>query len=82
VDFRARLVDGSFHTVDSSRHGFRIPESMALKERAGQRPSLLLEPMMRLEVIVADEMLGEVNRRPHFEARQDLRDGAPLPRGR
>jgi elongation factor G len=60
VDFRVTLVDGSFHTVDSSDMAFRIAGSMALKNAlAGARP-VLLEPMMRLEVVVPDEMLGEV----------------------
>ena len=60
VDFKARLVDGSFHTVDSSDMAFRIAGSMALKNAlAGAKP-VLLEPMMRLEVVVPDEMLGEV----------------------
>ena len=60
VDFRVRLVDGSFHTVDSSDMAFRIAGSMALKNAlAGAKP-VLLEPMMRLEVVVPDEMLGEV----------------------
>jgi elongation factor G len=60
VDFRAKLVDGSFHTVDSSDMAFRIAGSMALKNAlAGAKP-VLLEPMMRLEVVVPDEMLGEV----------------------
>ena len=60
VDFKARLTDGSFHTVDSSEMAFRIAGSMALKNAlAGARP-VLLEPMMRLEVVVPDEMLGEV----------------------
>jgi elongation factor G len=60
VDFKVRLVDGSFHTVDSSDMAFRIAGSMALKNAlAGARP-VLLEPMMRLEVVVPDEMLGEV----------------------
>jgi elongation factor G len=60
VDFRATLLDGSFHTVDSSDMAFRIAGSMALKNAlAGARP-VLLEPMMRLEIVVPDEMLGEV----------------------
>src|SRR5712675_3627775 len=60
VDFKVTLVDGSFHTVDSSDMAFRIAGSMALKNAlAGARP-VLLEPMMRLEVVVPDEMLGEV----------------------
>jgi elongation factor G len=60
VDFLARLVDGSFHTVDSSDMAFRIAGSMALKNALAQAKPVLLEPMMRLEVVVPDEMLGEV----------------------
>jgi elongation factor G len=60
VDFRARLVDGSFHTVDSSDMAFRIAGSMALKNALAAARPVLLEPMMRLEVMVPDEMLGEV----------------------
>lgn len=60
VDFRARLVDGSFHTVDSSDMAFRIAGSMALKNALASARPVLLEPMMRLEVVVPDEMLGEV----------------------
>jgi elongation factor G len=60
VDFKARLVDGSFHTVDSSDMAFRIAGSMALKNALSAAKPVLLEPMMRLEVVVPDEMLGEV----------------------
>ena len=60
VDFRARLVDGSFHTVDSSDMAFKIAGSMALRSALSQARLVLLEPMMRLEVVVPDEMLGEV----------------------
>jgi elongation factor G len=60
VDFRVRLVDGSFHTVDSSDMAFRIAGSMALKNALASARPVLLEPMMRLEVVVPDEMLGEV----------------------
>jgi elongation factor G len=61
VDFKARLFDGSFHTVDSNDMAFRIAGSMALKNAlaGGARP-VLLEPVMRLEIVVPDEMLGEV----------------------
>jgi elongation factor G len=60
VDFKARLVDGSFHTVDSSDMAFRIAGSIALKNALLSARPILLEPMMRLEVVVPDEMLGEV----------------------
>src|SRR6266851_1339952 len=60
VDFKVRLVDGSFHTVDSSDMAFRIAGSMALKNALAAAKPVLLEPMMRLEIVVPDEMLGEV----------------------
>jgi elongation factor G len=60
VDFKATLVDGSFHTVDSSDMAFRIAGSMALKNALASARPVLLEPMMRLEIVVPDEMLGEV----------------------
>src|SRR6267142_2528820 len=60
VDFKVTLVDGSFHTVDSSDMAFRIAGSMALKNALASARPVLLEPMMRLEVVVPDEMLGEV----------------------
>jgi elongation factor G len=60
VDFRATLLDGSFHTVDSSDMAFRIAGSMALKNALAAAKPVLLEPMMRLEIVVPDEMLGEV----------------------
>ncbi len=60
VDFKARLVDGSFHTVDSSEMAFRIAGSMALKNALAAARPVLLEPVMRLEIVVPDEMLGEV----------------------
>jgi elongation factor G len=60
VDFKVTLVDGSFHTVDSSDMAFRIAGSMALKNALAAARPVLLEPMMRLEVVVPDEMLGEV----------------------
>src|SRR5207248_5581502 len=60
VDFKATLLDGSFHTVDSSDMAFRIAGSMALKNALASARPVLLEPMMRLEIVVPDEMLGEV----------------------
>src|SRR5256714_1137987 len=60
VDFKATLLDGSFHTVDSSDMAFRIAGSMALKNALASAKPVLLEPMMRLEIVVPDEMLGEV----------------------
>jgi elongation factor G len=60
VDLRVRLVDGSFHAVDSSDQAFRIAGSMAFKNALALAKPALLEPHMRLEVVVPDETLGEV----------------------
>lgn len=60
VDIRARLVDGSFHPVDSSEMAFKIAGSMALKEAVRKSKPVLLEPIMKVEVVVAEEFLGEV----------------------
>lgn len=71
VDVGVRLVDGSFHQVDSSEMAFSIAGSMAFKEAAKQAGSVLLEPIMEVEVIVPDEYLGKVigdlnSRRAHI----------------
>lgn len=60
VDVGVRLVDGSFHQVDSSEMAFSIAGSMAFQEAAKQAGSVLLEPIMAVEVIVPDEYLGKV----------------------
>lgn len=60
VDVRVRLVDGSFHAVDSSDQAFRLAGSMAFKNALALARPVLLEPYMRLEIVVPDETLGEV----------------------
>ena len=60
VDFRVRLVDGSFHDVDSSEMAFKIAGSMALKDGAKKADPVLLEPIMKVEVTMPDEYLGDV----------------------
>ncbi len=71
VDVGVRLVDGSFHQVDSSEMSFSIAASMAFKDAAKRSGSVLLEPIMGVEVIVPDEYLGKVigdlnSRRAHI----------------
>lgn len=71
VDVGVRLVDGSYHQVDSSEMSFSIAGSMAFKEAAKKAGSVLLEPIMAVEVIVPDEYLGKVigdlnSRRAHI----------------
>jgi len=71
VDVGVRLLDGSFHQVDSSEMAFSIAASMAFKDAAKRAGSVLLEPIMGVEVIVPDEYLGKVigdlnSRRAHI----------------
>ena len=59
VDFEVTLYDGSFHDVDSSENAFKIAASIALKEAARRAKPILLEPIMKLEVIVPSEFFGD-----------------------
>jgi elongation factor G len=58
---RARLVDGSYHTVDSSEMAFKIAGSLAFKSAYEKADPVLLEPIMSLEATVPDESVGAVN---------------------
>ncbi|MBA3365034.1 MAG: elongation factor G, partial [Actinobacteria bacterium] len=58
---RVRLVDGSYHTVDSSEMAFKIAGSMAFKSAYEKADPILLEPIMELEVTVPDEAVGAIN---------------------
>ena len=60
VDVKATLVDGSYHEVDSSEIAFTIAGSLAVKEALEKADSALLEPMMKVEVLVPDEYLGDI----------------------
>ena len=60
IDFKATLVDGSYHEVDSSEMAFKIAASMAFKEGCKQAKSVILEPIMRVEVTVPEEYMGDV----------------------
>lgn len=60
VDFKITLLDGSYHDVDSSEMAFKIAGSMAFKEAARLAQPTLLEPIMKVEVEVPDEYLGNV----------------------
>ncbi len=59
VDLEVTLYDGSFHDVDSSENAFKIAASTALKEAARRAQPILLEPIMKLEVIVPSEFFGD-----------------------
>jgi elongation factor G len=58
---RVQLVDGSYHTVDSSEMAFKIAGSMAFKQAYEQADPVLLEPIMEVDVTVPDETVGSVN---------------------
>jgi len=82
VDFKATLIDGSYHEVDSSEMAFKIAGSMALKDGLQKGGSVLLEPMMKVEVTVPEDYLGDVmgnlnSRRGRIEG-TEVRAGAQI----
>ncbi|HPF54403.1 MAG TPA: elongation factor G [Clostridia bacterium] len=60
VDISATVVDGSYHEVDSSDMAFKIAGSLAVKDGITKENSILMEPMMRVEILTPDEYLGSV----------------------
>ncbi len=60
TDLKVRLFDGSFHEVDSNEMAFKVAASMAFKEGVQRGGPVLLEPMMKVEVVVPEEFLGDV----------------------
>jgi elongation factor G len=82
VDLKARLVDGSYHEVDSSEMAFKIAGSLALKEAVRRGRNVILEPIMEVEVTTPDEFMGEVigdlnSRRGHIQG-MEMRAGAQV----
>ena len=61
VDVKVSLYDGSFHDVDSSEVAFRVAGSMAFKEGALKAKPVLLEPVMKVEVVTPEDYMGDVN---------------------
>ena len=79
IDLKATMVDGSFHDVDSSEMAFKIAGSMAIKEAVMKASPVLLEPMMKVEVEVPEDFIGNVigdlnSRRGQIEG-QDTEQG-------
>jgi len=82
INFKARIVDGSYHDVDSNEMAFKIAGSMAFKNAMAKADPVILEPMMKVEVIVPEEYMGDVigdinSRRGRIEGMED-RAGAKV----
>lgn len=82
INFKIRLVDGSYHDVDSSEMAFKIAGSMAFKNAMAKADPVLLEPAMKVEVVVAEEYMGDVigdinSRRGKIES-MEARSGAQV----
>ncbi|WP_032120393.1 elongation factor G [Clostridium amazonitimonense] len=82
INFKVKLVDGSYHDVDSSEMAFKIAGSMAFKNAMSKADPVLLEPSMRVEVVVPEEYMGDVigdinSRRGRIEG-MEARGGAQV----
>lgn len=82
INFKVKLFDGSYHDVDSSEMAFKIAGSMAFKNAMAKADPALLEPMMKVEVVVPEEYMGDVmgdinSRRGRIEG-MDPRNGAQV----
>jgi len=80
VDVKATLYDGSYHDVDSSEIAFKIAASIAMQEASRRAKPILLEPIMKVEIIMPDNFMGEVtgdlaSRRGHILS---INDRSPL----
>ncbi len=82
VDVKATLFDGSYHDVDSSEMAYKIAGSMAAKDAVQKADPAILEPIMRVEVVMPEEFMGDVigdlnSRRGHIEG-MDNRNGTQV----
>lgn len=85
VDFKAILFDGSYHDVDSSEMAFKVAASMAFKEGCKKAKSVILEPIMRMEIVTPEEYMGDImgdfnSRRGRIEG-MEMRSGVQIIRG-
>ncbi len=81
-DVKVELYDGSYHDVDSNEMSFKFAGSMAFKDAAGKGHPVLLEPVMRVEVVVPEEYMGDVigdvtKRRGHIQS-METRGGSQV----
>ncbi|ALS75471.1 MULTISPECIES: elongation factor G [Planococcus] len=60
VDIKARLFDGSYHDVDSNEMAFKVAASMALKNAVSKVNPVILEPIMKVEIVIPEEYLGDI----------------------
>ncbi|MDQ0163567.1 elongation factor G [Bacillus alveayuensis] len=60
IDIKAKLFDGSYHDVDSSEMAFKVAASLALKNAAKKCNPVLLEPVMKVEVVIPEEYMGDI----------------------
>ncbi|MCY8935072.1 elongation factor G [Bacillus atrophaeus] len=60
IDIKAKLFDGSYHDVDSNEMAFKIAASMALKNAVSKCNPVLLEPIMKVEVVIPEEYMGDI----------------------
>ncbi|MBN4742810.1 elongation factor G, partial [Escherichia coli] len=60
IDIKAKLFDGSYHDVDSNEMAFKVAASMALKNAVSKCNPVLLEPIMKVEVVIPEEYMGDI----------------------
>jgi elongation factor G len=73
VDIKAKLYDGSYHDVDSSETAFRVAASMSLRAASKKATPVILEPIMKIEVVIPEEYLGDIM--GHVTARRGRVEG-------
>ncbi|WP_409022017.1 elongation factor G [Dellaglioa sp. P0083] len=73
IDVKAKLYDGSYHDVDSNESAFKVAASMALRKAAKSAGAVILEPMMKVEVVAPEDYLGDVM--GHVTARRGRVEG-------
>jgi elongation factor G len=78
LDVKVTLYDGSFHDVDSSEIAFKIAGSQAFQDAAKKANAVLLEPIMKVEIVVPEQFMGDVN--GHLSSKRGQIEGME-PRG-